>query len=173
MSDSAKFPKPAKRPPKSRQPIRRSTSIERKSWGVKRKAGGTAHSRRTRELGFMMFCRGRGCELARDVDLQRVLGISHDCSFERVEFAHLSDLKRYDPAGDIGAGLCHNLHSGLDGNRIGGKPAWYVAMDRQGQHNIRMRLANRARMAWEALSAEERAEWDRKAEAWRASNRRS
>jgi hypothetical protein len=34
---------------------------------------------------------------------------------------------------------------------------------------MRQRLANVARRAWEKLSPEERAEWERKAAVWRAS----
>lgn len=169
MSDGVWRPKPVKRPKKSPAPMRRSKPIGRKSWGVKRKAGGTAHGRRRREPGFVHFCHERGCELALDAELQHLLSVSHDCSFEPVEFAHLHDLRRYAP-GDVGAGLCRPVHRGIDG-KVGGKLPWYVALGYDGQHMIRMRLANRARAAWDALTDEQRAEWERKAAAWRSSGR--
>jgi hypothetical protein len=79
-----------------------------------------------------------------------------------VEFAHLSEKKRYD-VGDIGAGLCRDgAHRAIDG-RTGGKAAWYVTHDWAGQNMIRMRLANGARAAWDALPPVERAAWDARA----------
>lgn len=146
-------PKPVRAPKKPRKPMRRTR--------MKPSARGTKHSRRAREYGFMAFCHARGCELALDFDTQRILGISHDCSFEPIEFAHLHDRRRYAP-GDIGAGLDRTTHRGIDGKE-GGKATWYVALDRRGQHLFRMRLANRARMAWDALTPAEREEWDRRA----------
>lgn len=154
---------------KRKTPLPRATKPIARRTRIKRKAGGTKHSRRPRENGYMHFCHERGCELALDVDTQRILQITHDCSFEPVEFAHLHDRRRYAP-GDVGAGLDRTTHRGIDGKE-GGKATWYVALDRRGQHLFRMRLANRARAAWDALSDEERAEWERKAEAWRASLR--
>lgn len=158
-----------------RTPLRSSSRLETRT-PIKRKPmrrgpGKTAHARREREFGFMMFCRERGCELALDHELQRLIGISHDCSFEPVEFAHLHDRRRYAP-GDIGAGLCVTTHRGIDG-RLGGKLPWYAALDHVGQHTFRMRLANRARAAWDALSDEERTDWERRAAEWRASLRRA
>lgn len=76
----------------------------RRKKAIKRKAGGTAHGRRPREMGFMSFARDRGCELNMDRDTQRLFFISHVCVGER-QFAHLSDRRRYD-AGDVGSGLC-------------------------------------------------------------------
>jgi len=106
----------------------------------------------------MAFCHHRGCELRGDAELQRVLGIRHDCEGP-IEFAHLHDRRRYAP-GDIGAGLCRDAaHQGVDG-KIGGKAVWYAAHDYSGQHTIRMRLANRARMAWDALTPAERERWE-------------
>ena len=125
----------------------------------------TKHSRRPREWGFMMCSRSFGCELDKDKDLQRILGIKHVCEGP-IEFAHLSDLKRYD-IGDIGAGLCKiGAHMAVDG-KVGGKAFWYVKMDYTGQHMVRMRLANRARAAWDALTPEQREEWERRAAARR------
>ena len=117
----------------------------------------------------MHFCHERGCELARDIDTQRLLGISHDCSFEPIEFAHLHDLRRYAP-GDIGAGLDRTTHLGIDG-KPGGKAPWYVALDKPGQSTIRMRLADRARRAWDALTDAQRADWERRAKEFLASLR--
>lgn len=156
---------------KRKTPLPRPTKPIARRSRVKRKTGGTKHSRRPRETGYMHFCHGRGCELALDVDTQKLLGISHDCSFEPVEFAHLATERRY-AAGDVGAGLDRDTHQGIDGNKIGGKPPWYVKLGKFGQKLIRDRLANRARRAWDMLTAEEREEWEREAEAWRASMRR-
>lgn len=142
----------------------------RRKKAIKRKAGGTKHSRRPREWGFMSFARDRGCELNMDRDTQRLFFISHVCVGER-QFAHLSDRRRYD-VGDVGAGLCEGAHQGFDG-KIGGKAPWYAALEHPTQSLVRTHLANRARRAWDALSDEERAEWERKAEAWRALMRRA
>ncbi len=105
----------------------------------------------------MAFCHHRGCELRLDTDTQRVFGFTHACRGP-IEFAHLSDLKRYD-VGDIGAGLCQDAHRGFDG-RVGGKAAWYVALSKDGQKGVRQRLSSRARMAWDALPQEARVAWD-------------
>lgn len=156
------FPKPTRSGKSASAPLRRTR--------VKRKTGGTKHSRRPREWGFMSFARDRGCELNLDRDTQRILEIVHVCEGPR-EFAHLSDKKRYD-VGDIGAGFCRSAHQGFAG-KIGGKAPWYAAMDRESQRFIRARLANRARRAWDTLTDEERAEWERKTEVWRASMRRA
>jgi len=129
---------------------------------------GTKHRRRVREWGFMHFCHHRGCELRGDAELQRLLGIRHDCE-GRIEFAHLHDRRRHAP-GDIGAGLDRAAHLGIDGKE-GGKATWYVALDYTGQHMVRMRLANRARGSWDALTPEQRAEWDRRAEEQRLAAR--
>ena len=119
----------------------------------------------------MHFCHERGCELALDLDTQEILGIEHWCLVsDRLEFAHLSDMKRYD-VGDVGAVLCWTIHKGIDGKE-GGKAHWYVAIGKRNQSEIRMRLANRARAAWDALSDAQRAEWERRAKeflaGWRA-----
>lgn len=166
-------PKPDPRAPKARRPLRA------KHWGTRpvrklRKnptAGlafpkpepkrGTAHARRPREMGFMAFCHARGCELCLDPDMRKVVEIPR-CS-GRLEFAHLSDKKRYD-VGDVGACLHWSVHKGVDG-KTGGKGPWYVALGRSGQHLFRMRLANRARSAWDALTPEQRADWDARAAA--------
>ena len=155
-------PKPTKRPPKPRKPLRRGKPIARSRMRPSKR--GTRHSRRPREWGFMAFCHARGCELCLDVDLQKLIGIV----FLRVgplEFAHLSDRKRYD-VGDVGACLHQAIHRGIDGKE-GGKAPWYVALERSGQNLFRMRLANRARAAWDRLTPEQRAEWDAKAAAQR------
>lgn len=152
------------------KPIARATKPIARRTRIKRKAGGTAHSRRPREWGFMSFARDRGCELNMDRDTQRLFFIEHVCEGPR-EFAHLGDRRRYE-VGDVGAGLCQHAHRGFDG-KIGGKAPWYAVLARPTQSMIRMRLANRARRAWDALADEERAEWERKAEAWRASIRRA
>ncbi len=115
----------------------------------------------------MAFCHARGCEMKLDADLQRLLGIEHRRCRGRREFAHLSDRKRYD-VGDVGACLCEQIHKGIDG-REGGKSWWYVELDWTGQNMVRMRLANRARAAWDALSPEERAGWEERAAAERVS----
>jgi hypothetical protein len=129
---------------------------------MKPSARGTAHSRRPREWGFMAFCHARGCELFLDLDTQKILGVRHMCPrYDPLEFAHLSALKRYD-VGDVGACLCRTVHRGIDGKE-GGKAVWYVALGREGQHTIRMRLANRARAAWDALSPAQRQEWEDRA----------
>lgn len=114
----------------------------------------------------MSFCHERGCELRGDAELQRIIGIRHDCDGP-VEFAHLHDRRRY-AQGDIGAGLDRTVHRGIDG-RVGGKASWYVVLEYEGQHMVRMRLANRARAAWDALTDDQRAEYERKAQAWRES----
>jgi hypothetical protein len=142
------FPKPAKRK-KERKPLRA------KRWGVKRKARGTKHSRRPREWGFMAFAHGRGCELARNHEAQLLAGFVHACDpNDRIEFAHLSEKKRYD-VGDIGAGLCATIHRGIDG-KVGGKATWYVAMGKEGQRLFGVRLSVSARVAWMQMS-----EWER------------
>lgn len=175
-------PKPTKRPPKPRQPLRHGKALTAKRWGVHRKLkksvpnpqaakvaypkptreAKTKHGRRPREWGFMHFCHARGCELDLDRDLQHLLGIKHVCTGP-LEFAHLSDKKRYD-IGDVGACLCRDAaHRGIDG-KVGGKATWYVALGKRGQNLlVRMRLSNRARAAWDALTPAQRAEWDRKA----------
>lgn len=162
------FPKPVKRV-KVRKPLRsrrrRRPRVEQiqQAFPKPTQPDGTKHRRRPRELGYMAFCRARGCELLLDLGGQKVLGIVHRCRGP-VQFAHLSDLKRYD-VGDIGAGLCRDeAHQGIDGKE-GGKAPWYVALDWTGQHTIRMRLANRARAAWDALTPEDRATWDARAAA--------
>lgn len=152
------------------KPIARATKPIARRARIKRKAGGTKHSRRPREWGFMSFARDRGCELNLDRDLQRIMDLQHVCQGER-QFAHLSDKRRYD-AGDVGAGLCESAHRGFDG-KAGGKAPWYATLDRESQRFVRTRLANRTRRAWDALSDKERAEWERKAEAWRVSMRRA
>jgi alkylhydroperoxidase/carboxymuconolactone decarboxylase family protein YurZ len=144
-----KFPKPAPRVKAARAPIKR-------SW-MRKGARGTKHSRRPREWGYMAFCHARGCELYLDVATQGMLGFQHHCQ-GRLEFAHLSDKKRYD-VGDVGACLCQTTHKGIDG-KVGGKAPWYVALDRTGQRMIRMRLADRARRDWDALTPAQRAHWD-------------
>jgi len=159
-----------------RTPLRSKSRLESKtplprSW-MRKGARKSKHARREREHGYMHFCHARGCELALDAETQRGLGISHDCSFERLEFAHLSDKKRYD-VGDVGACLDVALHRGIDGNKIGGKPPWYVALGRAGQLSLRMHLANRARAAWDALSGLERATWEAKAVVYLELPRRS
>ena len=106
----------------------------------------------------MAFCHARGCEMALDPALQGMLGISHTRCTGAREFAHLSDKKRYDK-GDVGACLCKLIHGSFDG-RVGGKPTWYTSLEKYGQHLVRMRLANRARAAWDALTDEQRARWD-------------
>ena len=102
----------------------------------------------------MAFCHARGCELCLDAELRGDIPV---CT-GRLEFAHLSDQKRYD-VGDVGACLHRSIHLGIDGKE-GGKASWYVARDRDEQRSFRMRLADRARAAWNALPPEERAEWD-------------
>jgi len=154
-------PKPVRAPKRKPQPLRRGKPLER-SW-MRKGAKKTKHSRRPREFGFISFCHARGCELALDRDTQRILGIVHDCAFERVEFAHLGDKRRYE-VGDIGACLCVTVHRGIDG-RLGGKLSWYVELGRAGQHLIRMRFANRARAAWDALTPAERERWEEVARA--------
>lgn len=129
---------------------------------------GTKHSRRPRELGYMAFCKDRGCELALERDSGTLFGVSHRCWGFRVarvvvEFAHLGYRRRYD-TGDIGAGLCSEVHHGIDG-REGGKAPWYVALGRRGQELLRMHLSNRARRAWNALTPRERDAWDERAKA--------
>ena len=163
-----KFPKPVKKEKAKRWGVRRRPPREQVAFAHPKpsRPEKTKHGRRAREHGYMHFCHERGCELALDMDLQRILGISHDCAFEPIEFAHLHDRRRYAP-GDIGAGLDRPTHLGIDG-RPGGKLPWYVSRDYQGQHMIRMRLANRARMAWEALTDAQRDEWEKKAKVWRA-----
>lgn len=156
------FPKPTRSGKSASAPLRRSR--------IKRKAGGTKHSRRPREWGFMSFARDRGCELNMDRDTQRLFFNGHICEGPR-EFAHLGDRRRYE-TGDVGAGLCRAAHRGFDG-KIGGKSPWYAVLERSTQSMVRMRLANRARRAWDMLEPEEREVWERKAEAWRASLRRA
>lgn len=158
------FPKPEPRPKKARKPLQRKVRLQVKSWGVSRGPSKTKHARRPREWGFMAFCHWRGCELALDLDSQAILDVVHLCD-GRLEFAHLSDRKRYD-VGDVGACLCKRAHVGFDG-RIGGKDPAYVALSREGQRTIRMRLANRARRAYEALSDAERARFKETAAARR------
>lgn len=144
-----------------RSPLKRKTPLRAKRWGVQRKARGTAHSRRPRELGFMAYAKfWRGCELRRDAEAQRMLGIVHLVCDGSVEFAHLHDRKRY-AKGDVGAGLCkRGAHTGIDG-RVGGKMPEYVALGRDGQKALRDRLSNGARAGWNALPPETRAWWDR------------
>lgn len=151
-------PKPVKREKAAPSGMKRGSPLKANRWGVSRSARGTAHSRRPREWGFMAFCHDRGCELRRDVDTQNLLGLVHVCKGP-VQFAHLSDLKRYD-VGDKGSGLCRDAaHQGIDG-MVGGKAPWYVALGKDGQKLIRDRLANRARRAWEAFTDEQRAAWE-------------
>lgn len=152
-------PKPVRAPKKPRKPLPRGKPIAR-TW-MKRSARGTAHSRRPRELGFMAFCHARGCELCLDPDVRKLVDIPR-CT-GRLEFAHLSDRRRYD-VGDVGAVLHQSIHRGIDGKE-GGKATWYVALERSGQHLVRMRFANRARRAWDALTPEQRADWDARAAA--------
>jgi hypothetical protein len=188
-------PKPVRRPPKPRKPLRakrwgiaqrRSKIIPTLATDGKRskrrkiipnlipapafpkpdRKAGTAHRRRPREWGFMHFCHARGCELCLDADTRKLLDPPPTCSGP-LEFAHLSDKKRYD-VGDVGACLHQTTHRGIDGKE-GGKAVWYVALERHGQHFIRMRLANRARAAWDALSPEQREDWERRAAAQRRS----
>lgn len=155
------FPKPVKREKPKRWGVRRRVAGPRPSDALPfpkpRREEKTAHRRRSREWGFMAFCHARGCEMRLDTDTQRLLGITHICR-GRLEFSHLSDLKRYD-VGDIGAALCWTIHRGIDGKE-GGKAKWYVALSREGQRTIRMRLANRARAAWDALTDAEREHWE-------------
>jgi hypothetical protein len=129
----------------------------------------TKHGRRPREHEFMAFCHARGCEMKRDTELQRVLGISHRRCRGRLEFAHLSDLKRYD-VGDVGACLCEEIHEAIDGE-TGGKGWWYAPLDWTAQHTVRMRLANGARRAWDALTQAERDAWEERAAAEKAAAR--
>lgn len=157
-------PKPAPRPKRARKPLQRKARLQVKSWGVSRGPSKTKHARRPREMGFMHFCHWRGCELQRDIDTQQLLGVIHACK-GRLEFAHLSDRKRYD-VGDVGACLCERAHKGFDG-KVGGKDPAYAALSREGQRTIRLRLANRARRAWEALSDAERARFKETAAARR------
>lgn len=146
---SLAFPKPKRKAKAAPKPIAH-------SW-MRKSARGTKHSRRPRELGFMAFCHARGCELCLDRDLRGLIEFP-GCS-GRLEFAHLSERRRYD-VGDIGACLHQSTHRGIDGKE-GGKALWYVALDRSGQKLVRMRLANRARRAWDELAPNQRAEWDR------------
>ena len=159
MGDQVAFPKPVK-VKKPRKPLQRSRMRPSKR--------GTKHGRRPREAGFMAFCHDRGCELCLDTHLHEVLGIV--CLREGpLEFAHLSDLKRYD-VGDIGACLHQAIHRGIDGKE-GGKAPWYVALEKSGQHLFRMRLANRARAAWDRLLPSQQIGWDMKAAAQRSAAR--
>ena len=155
-------PKPIRRPPKAPKPLRRGKPIARSH--MRKSKRGTKHSRRPREFGFISFCHARGCELCLDADLQKLISVFCPRSGP-VEFAHLSNRRRYD-TGDIGACLHQWIHRGIDGKE-GGKAPWYVALERSGQNLFRMRLANRARAAWERLTPEQRAEWDRRAAAQR------
>lgn len=165
------FPKPIRKPKAKRWGVSRrklkkpapDPQAAKVAWPKPTRPAGTKHRRRAREFGFMAFCHDRGCELRGDAELQRILGIRHDCDDAPIEFAHLHDRRRYAP-GDIGAGLDRTVHLGIDG-KLGGKATWYVVLDYTGQNMVRMRLANRARAEWNALTPEQRAEWDRKAEA--------
>jgi hypothetical protein len=155
------MPKAPRRPKAPRKPLRRTPMAPgrppARGGALKRSRmrpgkRGTKHSRRPRELGFMHFCHDRGCELCLDRDMQELIGIFCPCSGP-IEFAHLSDKKRYD-VGDIGACLHQWVHRGIDGNA-----PWYVELERSGQHMFRMRLANRARRDWDALTPVQRADW--------------
>lgn len=164
--ETAKFPKPFKKPT-SRPKGGGARSALRGTW-MRPSKRGTKHSRREREWGFMAFCHARGCELCLDADLRALLVVPPQCS-GLLEFAHLSDKKRYD-VGDIGACLHQSIHRGIDG-KLGGKATWYVALERSGQHLIRTRLANRARRAWDELTTDQRADWDRLAAEQRRATR--
>lgn len=140
---------------------------------------GTFHARRKRETGFMTFQRAFGCDVRAafaeefpDLWEFRVAGlVPGPCPpGAHIEFMHLPLMvgrrrgpdKHGAPGCALGPDAGH--HKEIDG-RVGGKGRWYVALGYEGQQRFRERLRSRALARWDALTPEERAEWDTRARA--------
>ena len=159
-------PKPTKRPPKPRQPLRRGKPLER-SW-MRKGAKKTKHARRAREFGRMAFYSSLWCML-RDISRAGRLPtpineVTQACEGP-IEVAHLGDRGATGTGGwrrapdAKTAPLCRHHHRSIDG-RVGGKAPWYVALGREGQRELRADLVLFADLYWQGLTEEGRAHWD-------------
>lgn len=163
--------------------MRRGKPMQR-TW-MRPSARGTKHGRRRRGWGRMAYLASRPCDvIAAFIDL---LGVDVVANMVLVpgphsgkgEVMHLGN--KADPGGrrreddDDTAKGCKGHHVEIDGD-LGGLGRWYVALGREMQHAFRKRLIDRATAAWEALTPEQRADWDARAAAeWlsRKNERRS
>lgn len=175
-------PKPQKRPPKPRQPLRR------KRPGVRRRVAGprpsdalahpkprreakTAHGRRQRETGRMLFYKSMPCMLADGMAMLRTVSTSQarvwvDFCDGSTEAAHLGPRKGYRAPDNQTAPLCrrHHREPGIDGN-VGGRAKWYVALSPEDRLRLRQILWTQADLLWLALPVRVREEWNRRATA--------
>lgn len=196
-----KFPKPVKKPKAPRRPIQRRRAKRNRrpttaSFAFPRPetpAGGkerrSAHSRRTRAWGKMAFLRTRGCDVRGAlISLAQEAPVGEEMDRWVTALEALPPCRggtqvmhlgwKADPGGRRQAhdadtaGGCE-LHHAEMGTKLGGLGTWYVGLGREGQRILRRRLQDRGQAAWDALAPEERAEWDRRAEADRAARRRA
>jgi hypothetical protein len=156
-------PKPTKRPPKPRKQLRA------KRWGVSKSKRGTAHSRRPREFGRMMYYSTLRCDVATAMEeafrttigcrARSTIGPCHG----RVEVMHLRDTASQHRAKDhLTAPGCVRHHHDIDGD-LGGRAPWYVALGREGQRALREQLIARADLKWSTLTGAQRADWEARA----------
>jgi hypothetical protein len=155
-------PKPVKREKKKPRGLRA------KRWGVRRKAGGTAHSRRPREWGRMVWLHSlRMCfvwgffathyqlEVADEKGAAmiqwRLIGRVPACGGP-FQCAHL--FGRYNNGDDKTILACRDHHMDIDQTR-----RWFLVLAKPERLWLRTFLAARATAAWEALPIEERARW--------------
>lgn len=178
-------PKPVKRTPRPRKPLRQGKPLERRTplprptkpiartW-MKPGKRKTAHARRERHWGFMAFTRSQPCDVRQSYVKEFRFSIYRDLApcLGAVQFMHLPLTVGRRRGPDMhGAAGCEVHHHDIDGD-VGGKGPWYVALGYEGQQRLRERLRSRSLARWEALTPEARAEWDRMAAEWRASLRR-
>ncbi|MES2339262.1 MAG: hypothetical protein V4537_14305 [Pseudomonadota bacterium] len=161
------FPKPVKREKKKPRGLRR------RRWGVHRKAGGTAHSRRPRELGRMAWLHSlRTCFVswfmttpvqymifAHDIERLMLLAIRASIAPRLTpcggwfECAHL--FGRYGDGDNFTVLLCRDHHHDVDRYRT-----WFRSLPREHRVALKLYLAARATAGWLKLSVEDRARWD-------------
>jgi hypothetical protein len=155
-------PKPVKREKKKPRGLRA------KHWGVRRKARGTAHSRRPREWGRMAWLHHwRACfvraffqerwspydpEASMAIAIQeRLTGLVPPCGGP-FQCAHL--FGRYNNGDDKTILACRDHHMDIDQTR-----RWFLVLTKPERLWLKTFLAARATAAWESLPVEERARW--------------
>jgi hypothetical protein len=152
-------PKPVKR-------VKEPKPLRAKRWGVSKSKRGTAHGRRERQWGRMMYYKTLPCDMRTTFALVfpfEFEGSRPGVCFGCIEVAHLGERAGWRRCPDRQTGpLCQRHHRDIDG-RIGGRAPWYVALGREGQRALRGRLVARADLRWSTLTGNQRADWEARA----------